>query len=119
MTGQSRSCSPQTSGRLVSESRSRFLPYLAFISLALIWGGSLLAIKLAVRDLVPTALLLFRSISGFVALALIVTALRNPLLAPGWRGCLFGLLIMSMINLVVFFVSIGRYDVLLSSELAL
>ncbi|TMF68372.1 MAG: DMT family transporter [Chloroflexi bacterium] len=110
MTGQSRSCSPQTSGRLVSESRSRFLP--------LIWGGSFLAIKLAVQDLGPTALLLFRSISGFVALALIVIALRKPLLGPGWRGRLFGFGIMAVTNAVIPWVSIGWGEERISSGLA-
>src|SRR5437879_11658955 len=118
MTGQSRSCSRQTSGRLVSESRSRFLPYVAFISLALIWGGSFLAIKLAVQDLGPTALLLFRSISGFVALALIVIALRKPLLGPGWRGRLFGFGIMAVTNAVIPWVSIAWGEERITSGLA-
>ena len=102
----------------MSESRSRFLPYLAFISLALIWGGSFLAIKLAVQDLGPTALLLFRSISGFVALALIVIALRKPLLGPGWRGRLFGFGIMAVTNAVIPWVSIGWGEERISSGLA-
>ncbi|TMG00647.1 MAG: DMT family transporter [Chloroflexi bacterium] len=102
----------------MSESRSRFLPYAAFISLALIWGGSFLAIKLAVQDLGPTALLLFRSISGFVALALIVIALRKPLLGPGWRGRLFGFGIMAVTNAVIPWVSIGWGEERISSGLA-
>jgi len=91
---------------------------LAFISLALIWGGSFLAIKLAVQDLGPTALLLFRSISGFVALALIVIALRKPLLGPGWRGRLFGFGIMAVTNAVIPWVSIGWGEERISSGLA-
>jgi drug/metabolite transporter (DMT)-like permease len=102
----------------VSESRSRLLPYLAFISLALIWGGSFLAIKVAVQDLGPTALLLFRSISGFVALALIVIALRKPLFGPGWRGRLFGFGIMAVTNAVIPWVSIGWGEERISSGLA-
>jgi len=90
----------------------------AFISLALIWGGSFLAIKLAVQDLGPTALLLFRSISGFVALALIVIALRKPLLGPGWRGRLFGFGIMAVTNAVIPWVSIGWGEERISSGLA-
>jgi len=91
---------------------------LAFISLALIWGGSFLAIKLAVQDLGPTALLLFRSISGFVALALIVIALRKPLFGPGWRGRLFGFGIMAVTNAVIPWVSIGWGEERISSGLA-
>ena len=102
----------------MSEPRSRFLPYLAFISLALIWGGSFLAIKLAVQDMGPTALLLFRSISGFVALALIIIALRKPLFGPGWRGRLFGFGIMAVTNAVIPWVSIGWGEERISSGLA-
>jgi drug/metabolite transporter (DMT)-like permease len=102
----------------VSEPRSRFLPYLAFISLALIWGGSFLAIKLAVQDMGPTALLLFRSISGFVALALIIIALRKPLFGPGWRGRMFGFGIMAVTNAVIPWVFIGWGEERISSGLA-
>ena len=84
----------------------------------MIWGGSFLAIKLAVQDLGPTALLLFRSISGFVALALIVIALRKPLLGPGWRGRLFGFGIMAVTNAVIPWVSIGWGEERISSGLA-
>ena len=103
-------------GRRVS--RSRLLPYAAFTGLALIWGGSFLAIKIVVQDMSPTALLLFRSIAGFVTLALIVLALRKPLLGPGWRGRLTGFAIMAVTNAVIPWVAIGWGEERISSGLA-
>jgi drug/metabolite transporter (DMT)-like permease len=102
----------------VSDSRKRLLPYLAFISLSLIWGGSFLAIKVTVQDMSPTALLLFRSAAGFVALALIVIALRKPLFGPGWRGRLIGFAIMAVTNAVIPWISIGWGEQRISSGLA-
>src|SRR5438094_2182688 len=66
----------------------------------------------------PTALLLFRSASGFVALALIVVGLGNPLLGPGWRGRLFGFGSMAVTNAVIPWVSIGWGEERISSGLA-
>ena len=106
------------SGTLVSESRSPLLPYAAFAALALIWGGSFLAIKVTVQDMSPTALLLFRSASGCVALVLIVLALRKPLFGPGWRGRLIGFAIMAITNAVIPWVSIGWGEERISSGLA-
>jgi drug/metabolite transporter (DMT)-like permease len=102
----------------VSESRARLLPYVAFTGLALIWGGSFLAIKVTVQDMSPTALLLFRSTSGALALALIVLALRRPLLGPGWRGRLIGFAIMAVTNAVIPWVLIGWGEQRISSGLA-
>ncbi|HEX9363429.1 MAG TPA: DMT family transporter [Candidatus Dormibacteraeota bacterium] len=102
----------------MSESKSRFLPQLAFIGLALIWGGSFLAIKLTVQDMSPTALLLFRSISGFLTLMLIVLVLRRPLFGPGWRGRLLGFAIMAVTNAVIPWVAIGWGEERISSGLA-
>jgi drug/metabolite transporter (DMT)-like permease len=90
----------------------------AFIGLALIWGGSFLAIKVTVQDMSPTALLLFRSVSGFVALALIVLALRKPLFGSGWRGRLIGFAIMAVTNAVIPWVAIGWGEQHISSGLA-
>src|SRR5207247_2601389 len=114
----SRWCSRPTSGRRVSDSRRRLLPYAALIGLALIWGGSFLAIKVTVQDMSPTALLLFRSASGCVALAVIVLALRKPLFGPGWRGRLIGFAIMAVTNAVIPWVSIGWGEERISSGLA-
>jgi len=66
----------------------------------------------------PTALLLFRSIAGFVTLALIVLALRKPLLGPGWRGRLAGFAIMAVTNAVIPWVAIGWGEERISSGLA-
>ena len=102
----------------MSDSRRRLIPYAALIGLALIWGGSFLAIKVTVQDMSPTALLLFRSASGFAALAVIVVALRKPLFGPGWRGRLIGFGIMAMTNAVIPWVSIGWGEERISSGLA-
>jgi drug/metabolite transporter (DMT)-like permease len=99
-------------------SRGRLFPYLALVGLALIWGGSFLAIKVTVQDMSPTALLLFRSASGAVALALIVLALRKPLFGPGWRGRLVGFAIMAVTNAVIPWIAIGWGEERISSGLA-
>ncbi|TMD25417.1 MAG: hypothetical protein E6I92_12610 [Chloroflexi bacterium] len=98
-------------------SRRPLLPYAAFVALSLIWGGSFLAIKVTVQDMSPTALLLFRSISGLVALALIVLALGKPLFGPGWRGRVIGFAIMAVTNAVIPWISIGWGEERISSGL--
>src|SRR5258706_9121964 len=72
------------SGRPVSD-RGSLRPYLAMAALALIWGVSFLLIKVAVHDMSPTVLLLLRSASGLLGLAVIVKAMGRPLIGPGWR----------------------------------
>lgn len=72
-------------GRRVSDSRRRLLPYLALASLALLWGVSFLFIKVAVHDMSPTVLVFIRSLSGSIALALIVRAMGRPLFGEGLR----------------------------------
>ena len=99
-------------------SRARLFPYLAFIGLALIWGGSFLAIKLTVQDMSPTALLLFRSAAGFLGLALILLVLRKPMFGPGWRGRLWGFAIMAVTNAVIPWVAIAWGEERISSGLA-
>ena len=94
------------------------LPYAAFVALALIWGVSFLLIKVTVQDMSPTVLLLFRSASGFAALALIVLALRKPLFGPGWRGRVIGFGIMALTNAVIPWVAIGWGEERISSGLA-
>src|SRR5260370_30834999 len=49
------------------------------------WGVSFLFIKVAVHDMSPVTLVLIRSASGGVALALIVRAIGRPLFGEGWR----------------------------------
>lgn len=94
------------------------MAYAAFVGLALIWGGSFLAIKLTVQDMSPTALLLFRSIAGFIALALIVLVWRKPVFGPGWRGRIVGFAIMAITNAVIPWVAIGWGEERISSGLA-
>src|SRR5260370_3364866 len=72
-------------GPRVYDSRRALLAYLALVGLALIWGVSLLFIKVAVHDMSPIALVLIRSTSGCIALALIVRAIGRPLFGEGWR----------------------------------
>ena len=106
------------SGRLVSDSRSPVVPYLAFVGLSLIWGGSFLAIKLTVQDMSPMALLLFRSVAGFLALWVIVLAWRQPVFGPGWQGRIIGFVIMGVTNAVVPWIAIGWGEERISSGLA-
>jgi drug/metabolite transporter (DMT)-like permease len=84
----------------------------------LIWGVSFLLIKVTVQDMSPMAMLLFRSASGFVALGLIVLALRKPLFGPDWRGRLIGFGIMAVTNAVIPWVAIGWGEERISSGLA-
>ncbi|HKW69267.1 MAG TPA: DMT family transporter [Candidatus Dormibacteraeota bacterium] len=102
----------------MSEGRARLLPYAAFTALALIWGVSFLLIKLAVQDMSPTVLLLLRSASGFVALAVILMVMGRPLLGPGWRGRLISFAIMAVTNAVIPWVAIAWGEERISSGLA-
>ncbi len=61
------------------------MAYAAFVALALIWGVSFLFIKVGVQDMGPTGLVLVRSVSGAVALAVIVRVMGRPLFGPDWK----------------------------------
>ena len=102
----------------MSESRSRLVPYAAFVALALIWGVSFLLIKLAVQDMSPPALLLLRSASGFAALAAILLVWRRRLFGPGWRGRLFSFAFMAVTNAVIPWIAIAWGEERISSGLA-
>jgi drug/metabolite transporter (DMT)-like permease len=102
----------------VSRPRHALLPYAAFIGLALIWGVSFLLIKLAVQDMAPQALLLFRSASGSIALGAIVLVLRRRLFSPGWRGQLFSFAFMAVTNAVIPWISIAWGEERITSGLA-
>ena len=102
----------------MSESRRGASPYLALIGLALIWGGSFLAIKLAVRDMSPEVLLLFRSASGFLALAIILRIIGRPLFSEGWRTRLGSFAIMAVTNAVIPWIAIAWGEERISSGLA-
>ena len=97
---------------------SNFKPYLALAGLALIWGASFLLIKVAVHDMSPTVLLLIRSLSGLVALAVIVKAMGRPLLGEGWRTRLGSFAIMAITNAIVPWVAIAWGEERISSGLA-
>ena len=97
---------------------SSLRPYLALVGLALIWGASFLLIKIAVHDMSPTVLLLIRSTSGLVALAVIVKAMGRPLLGDGWRTRLGSFAIMAITNAIVPWVAIAWGEERISSGLA-
>ena len=102
----------------MSESRSPLLAYLALIGLALIWGASFLFIKVAVHDMSPTALTLFRSVSGCVALAVFVAAMRKPLISPGWRKRIIQFAILALTGGLLPWIAIGWGEEHISSGLA-
>ena len=102
----------------MSDKRVGLKPYLALVGLALIWGASFLLIKIAVHDMSPTVLLLIRSTSGLVALAVIVKAMGRPLLGEGWRTRLGSFAIMAITNAIVPWVAIAWGEERISSGLA-
>ncbi len=63
----------------MSERRARLLPYVAFVALGLIWGASFLFIKVALQDMGPTVIVLGRSASGALALAVIMAVTGREL----------------------------------------
>jgi drug/metabolite transporter (DMT)-like permease len=94
-------------------------PYLALAGLALIWGASFLLIKVAVHDMSPTVLLLIRSLSGLIALAVIVKVMgRGPFLGEGWRTRLGSFAIMAITNAIVPWVAIAWGEERITSGLA-
>ncbi len=93
-------------------------PYLALAGLALIWGASFLLIKVAVHDMSPTVLLLIRSISGLIALAVIVKAMGRPILGAGWKTRLGSFAIMAVTNAIVPWVAIAWGEERITSGLA-
>jgi drug/metabolite transporter (DMT)-like permease len=106
-------------GRRVSEGRRRaLLPYLALVTLALIWGFSFLLIKVAIRDMSPSVLVLVCAASGFVALAVIMLLMRRPLLGEGWRGRLPAFAILALTGGIVPWIAIAWGEGRISSGLA-
>ena len=102
----------------MSENSRGLKPYLALAGLALIWGVSFLLIKVAVHDMSPTVLLLLRSLSGLIALAVIVRAMGRPILGEGWRTRLGSFAIMAITNAIVPWVAIAWGEERISSGLA-
>jgi drug/metabolite transporter (DMT)-like permease len=97
---------------------SNLKPYLALAGLALIWGASFLLIKVAVNDMSPTVLLLIRSTSGLIALAVIVKLMGRPLLGAGWKTRLGSFAIMAITNAIVPWVAIAWGEERITSGLA-
>jgi drug/metabolite transporter (DMT)-like permease len=102
----------------VPESRNPVLPYLAFAALGLIWGASFLFIKVGVRDMSPTVLVLGRSASGTVGLAVIMLLMRRPLLSEDWRRRLVPFVIMAVVNALYPWAAIAWGEEHISSGLA-
>jgi drug/metabolite transporter (DMT)-like permease len=97
---------------------SSLRPYFALAGLALIWGASFLLIKVAVHDMSPTVLLLIRSLSGLIALAVIVKLMGRPLLGDGWKTRLGSFAIMAITNAIVPWVAIAWGEERITSGLA-
>lgn len=82
----------------LDESRNPALPYVAFTALSLIWGASFLFIKIGVQDMGPTVLVLVRSASGALALAVIMLLMRRPLASEDWKRRLPQFAVMAVVN---------------------
>jgi len=102
----------------VSEPRNPVLPYLAFTALGLIWGASFLLIKLAVHDMSPVVLVLIRSASGAVTLAVIMVAMRKSLLSHDWKVRLVPFIVMAIANALLPWVLIAWGEQHITSGLA-
>lgn len=102
----------------MSEGRRQVLPYLALAALALIWGASFLFIKVAVHDMSPTALVLIRSLSGGIALALLVRVMGRPLFGDGWKGRLVPFAILAITGGLLPWAAIAWGEERISSGLA-
>jgi len=87
-------------------------------ALALIWGVSFFLIKVAVHDMSPAVLVLLRSASGLLGLAVIVKAMGRPLIGPGWRTRLGSFAFMAMTNAVIPWIAIAWGEERISSGLA-
>ena len=88
------------------------------MALALIWGISFPLIKVAVHDMSPAVLLLGRSATGCIALAVIVRLMGRPLFGEGWRTRLVSFAIMAITNAVVPWIAIAWGEERISSGLA-
>lgn len=96
---------------------SSLLPYVAFAALGLIWGASFLFIKLGLQDMAPTVIVLVRSASGAIALALIMLATRRRLFTD-LRARLGRFVFMAVFNALLPWVLIAWGEEHVSSGLA-
>jgi drug/metabolite transporter (DMT)-like permease len=101
----------------VSESRNLWLPYVALATIALIWGASFLFIKVAVQDMSPTVLVLIRSTTGLIALAVIMAAMRRKLFTNA-RSRLVPFAVMAITGGVLPWLAIAWGEERISSGLA-
>jgi drug/metabolite transporter (DMT)-like permease len=102
----------------VSDRRRFWLPYLAFASIALIWGASFLFIKVAVRDMSPVVVVLIRSSAGFLALAVIMAVMRRGLVPSDWRRRLLPYAVMAITGGILPWFAIAWGEERISSGLA-
>lgn len=102
----------------MSDARNPLLPYVAFTGLALIWGVSFLFIKIGVQDMGPTGLVLVRSASGAVALAVILRVTGKPLFGPDWKRWVLPFAIMAVINALLPWAAIAWGEERITSGLA-
>ena len=100
-----------------SERQARLLPYAAFIALGLIWGASFLFIKVALQDMGPTVIVLGRSASGAIALAVIM-AVTGRQLFTNLRARAGRFAFMAVFNALVPWVLIAWGETRISSGLA-
>ena len=102
----------------MSSSGRGLLPYLAIVGLALIWGVSFLFIKVAVHDMSPLVLVLFRSASATIALALIVGVMGRPLFGAGWQRRIIPFAILAITGGLLPWAAIAWGETRISSGLA-
>lgn len=93
-------------------------PYLALVALALLWGFSFLLIKVALYDMSPTAIMLIRAASGFVALAVFMRISGRPLLGDGWKRRIIPYTVLAVGSGVVPWTAIALGEQSISSGLA-
>jgi len=93
-------------------------PYLALIGLALLWGFSFLLIKVALPDMSPPVLMMFRAASGFVALTAFMLITRRPLLGNDWRRRIIPYTVLAVTSGVIPWIAIAVGEQTISSGLA-
>jgi drug/metabolite transporter (DMT)-like permease len=101
----------------VSRKDGSLLPYVAFTALGLIWGASFLFIKLALHDMGPTVIVLGRSASGAITLAVIM-AITGRRLFSDMRGRLYPFIFMAVFNALLPWSLIAWGELHVSSGLA-